>query len=78
MLIALAVAVILALLFGKITFKEIKGYVNKLRGKRHQGDIGDSGRDCRSGNCDRSEGREKGGEERFSEEGSEKGKDSAA
>ena len=35
MLITLTIVVILALLFGKITFKEIKGYVNKLRGKRH-------------------------------------------
>ena len=45
MLITLTIAVIIALLLGKITFKEIKGYVNKLRGKRDQRDSGDSGRD---------------------------------
>jgi hypothetical protein len=78
MLITLTIAVILALVFGKITFKEIKGYVNKLRGKRHQGDTGDGGRDCQSGACGRGEGREEGGEERLSEEGREKGEDSAA
>lgn len=37
MIITITIAVILALIFGKITIKEVKEYVNKLRRKKREG-----------------------------------------
>ena len=64
MLITITIAIIIALILGKIKFKEIKGYVNKLRGKGAEGTARDSGRDTFAG---RKEGNEEGREEGLAE-----------
>jgi hypothetical protein len=78
MLIMLCIAAIVALLFGKISYKEIKKYVRKYTeghgtdspGGNNSGDSAGGG--CGGGDCTAG-GKE--GEEKLPEEGSEEGKD---
>ena len=76
MLISLIIAMLLALIFGKVTIKEIKEYVRK----HQQGDRTDSGADTGSGDSgtgntstgNSSTGDSAEGEERISEKGEER------
>jgi hypothetical protein len=74
MIITLVIVALLALIFGKITFKELKEHVSKYRAERYKGDNRADGRDHCTGAGDRKEG----GEERIPEEGCEKGEDRTA
>jgi hypothetical protein len=74
MIITLVIVALLALIFGKITFKELKEHVSKFRSERYKGANRADGRDHSTGTGDRKEG----GEERIPEEGCEKGEDRTA
>ena len=56
MIITLVIVALLALIFGKITFKELKEHVSKFRAERYKGANRADGRDYSTGTGDRKEG----------------------